>query len=242
MAQTTRTTNDVIVNALYLIGELGVNETPDAFMLSTGIDIINELLEKFTSSGIYIPFLTTLQFPFTPGQATYSISDIITNPNISADRIVDLVFANYTVEGQITYPLQIISKATYYSILRLPTLDARPGFVLLDKQATESFVTFYPAPDRPYVCNLQVKSMIDELIPYEDIGELPPYFYGFLKYAVGRKFLGYYPSANWSEKAESEYQEYWENIKSGNDNDVTVRPTSLLNGPQPYSWYNILAY
>ena len=42
MPQVIRTTNDLIVNALYLTGELGVGESPDAFMLSTGIELINE--------------------------------------------------------------------------------------------------------------------------------------------------------------------------------------------------------
>ena len=41
MSQVIRTTNDIIINSLYLIGELGVGEAPDAFMLSTGIELIN---------------------------------------------------------------------------------------------------------------------------------------------------------------------------------------------------------
>ena len=65
MAQVVRTTNDVIVNALYLLGELGVGETPDAFMLTTGIDLINELLDKFAADSIYIPYLTTIEFTMT---------------------------------------------------------------------------------------------------------------------------------------------------------------------------------
>jgi hypothetical protein len=60
MAQLVRTVNDVIVNALYLIGELGVDETPDAYMLSTGLDLVNELIDKLSSDSIYIPYLTTI--------------------------------------------------------------------------------------------------------------------------------------------------------------------------------------
>ena len=50
MSQVVRTTNQVINNALYLLGELGVGETPDAFMLNTGLDLINELLDKSSLS------------------------------------------------------------------------------------------------------------------------------------------------------------------------------------------------
>src|SRR5687767_10428864 len=117
MPQIVRTTNDVIVNALYLTGELGVDETPDAFMLKTGLEIINEIIDQLTFDSIYIPFLTTLDHTFTVGQATYSISDMMP-ADITADRVVDLSFATYTVPADsstnLIYPMRIISKAEYY--------------------------------------------------------------------------------------------------------------------------------
>lgn len=240
MTQVVRTTNDIIINSLYLLGELGVGETPDAFMLSSGLDLINELLDKFASDSIYIPFLTTLNFTMVPGQATYTISDLVT-ADIDADRVVDLSFANYTVQT-IVYPIKIINKATYSGVVRLNNLNARPGFVFLNKQNNESILTFYPAPDQPYPCAVQVKSMIDKLEPHEDISELPPYYYGFLKYALARKFLSYYPSGNWPQTAEDEYQDYYNNLKNSNETDLTIRPSVIMDAPQPFYWPNILAY
>src|SRR5947207_1191906 len=124
MPQITQTVPNLIINSLYLIGELGVGETPDAFMLSSGLELINELLAKFAEDSIYIPYLTELSFNFVSGKATYSVSDIIpaADVDIVGDRIVDLSFANYTVPsaGQgIIYPLQIINKAQYYGVTRL---------------------------------------------------------------------------------------------------------------------------
>ena len=108
MSQVTRTTNDLIINSLYLLGELGVGETADSFMLSTGLDLINELLDKFASDSIYIPYLTSLNFNLVAGQPTYGISDMVP-ADVIGDRVVDLSFANYTVPsaGQgIIYPLE----------------------------------------------------------------------------------------------------------------------------------------
>src|SRR5436189_5508262 len=123
MTQTIKTVNQLIINSLYLLGELGVGETPDAFMLSSGLEILNELLTKFDADSIYIPFLTEISFNMVAQQATYSISNL---PSVSVDvtnnRVVDLSFANYTVPsaGQgIIYPLQIINKAQYYGVTRL---------------------------------------------------------------------------------------------------------------------------
>jgi hypothetical protein len=228
-----------------LIGELGVGETPDAFMLSTGLEIVNELLDKFSADSIYIPFLTTIGSVFVPGKQTYSISDMIT-ADITADRIVDLSFANYTVQPSasepIVYPLRIINKATYYNVVRLDNLLTRPGFIFLDKQAQESFITVYPAPDQPYPFTIQCKVMINDLTAQESIIELAPYYYGFMKYAVGRKFLAYYPSANWPQTNEDEYQDYFNNIKNANETDLTIRPSVIMDAPQPFYWPNILAY
>lgn len=244
MSQVERTTNDLIINSLYLLGELGVGEQPDSFMLSSGLELINELLDKFAADSIYIPYLTPITFPFVVGQPTYSISDLIP-ANITADRIVDLSFANFTVPSSnqgIIYPLQIISKSQYYGVTRLSPLVTRPGFIFLDKQALESFITVYPSPDQPYSCLIQVKSMLNKLIANQSLDELPPFYYGFLKYCLARKFRSYYPSGNWTDTAEQEYQDYFSTIKNANETDVTIRPSAILSRPEPFYWQNILAY
>ena len=245
MPQIVRTTNEVIINSLYLLGELGVGELPDAFMLTTGLELINEILDKFSSDGIYIPYLLTTNFTFVVGQDTYSISDIIP-ADITQDRIIDLQFANYIVQPAasepIVYPLRIINKATFYNVVRLQNLLARPGFIFLNKQAEESFITVYPTPDQPYPAVMQWKVMLNSVEADEDLSELPPYYYGFLKYALARKFLSYFPSGNWAQTAEDEYQEYYNNLKNANETDLTIRPSVTMTAPEPFYWPNILAY
>ncbi len=345
MPQVARTTNDVIINSLYLLGELGVGETPDAFMISTGLDLINELLDKFASDSIYIPYLTTINFNFIVGKDTYSISDIVP-ADITQDRIVDLSFANYfvpangnpagalpislpftansvtslltlgstvsfptgtavtistsgtvpsplvaqttyyviqvspttlylaatsadafsgnfihlltnglptnilttynfptqPVAGALVYPLRIINKATYWNVVRQTNLLSRPGFIFLDKQPTESFITVYPVPDQPYAAKIQVKCMINNLGNQDSLGELPPNYYGFLKYALARKFLSYYPSGNWPQQNELEYEDYYNTFKNCNETDLTIRPSVTLTAPEPFYWPNILSY
>lgn len=345
MSQVARTTNDVIINSLYLLGELAVGETPDGFMLTTGLELINELLDKFASDSIYIPFLTTIDFNFVVGIDTYSISDMVP-ADINQDRIVDLSFANYFVpaNGQpagalpisfpftadpttslftvastaayptntpitlstngtlpapfisgttywvinvspttlylanssanavigsfitvtspgsgtnvitafafptqpvtasLCYPLRIINKATYWNVVRQTNLQSRPGFIFLNKQATESFITVYPVPDQPYACKLQCKVMINDLSNMESIIELPPIYYGFMKRALARVFKSYYPSGNWTAEMEEEYWDYYNTLKNTNETDLTLRPSVTLTAPEPFYWPNILSY
>jgi hypothetical protein len=345
MPQIARTTNDVIINALYLTGELGVGETPDSFMISTGLDILNELLDFFSSDSIYIPYLTTIDFNFIVGKDTYSVSDIVP-ADINQDRIVDLSFANYfvpangnpagalpislpftadsvtslltlgstvsfptgtavtistngtvpsplvaattyytilvspttlylaatsadaflgnfihiltnglptnilttynfptqPVTGALCYPLRIINKATYWNVVRQTNLLSRPGFIFLDKQADESFITVYPVPDQPYAAKIQVKCMINDLGNQDSLGELPPMYYRLLKYAIAREFIAYYPSANWPQTNEQIYQDTYDTIKNANETDLTIRPSVTLTAPEPFYWPNILSY
>ncbi len=346
MGQVVRTTNELIVNSLYLLSELGVGESPDSFMLSTGIDLINELLDSFAADSIYIPYLTTLDHTFIVGKDTYSISDMIIDTDITADRVVDLCFANYTVPGtginqqsnpitfsltantvtnyitigstsafptgtpvtiqtfgqiplplvagvtyhtifvdannlmlaaseqnaligipivltsngtpinQITtytgtlnttatalvYPLRIINKATYWGVVRQTNLLSRPGFIFLNKQANESFITVYPVPDQPYPFKIQVKSMINSLGPQDTLGELPPNYYGFMKYALAQRFLGYYPSGNWTPESQGILDDYFTTFKNSNETDLTIRPSVVMTAPEPFYWPNILSY
>ena len=244
MPQVTKTVNQLIINSLYLLGELGVGETADAYMMNTGLELLNELLTKFAADSIYIPYLKELSFDMVAEQSTYTFSDMV-SADVVSNRIVDLSFANYTVPsaGQgIIYPLQIINKAQYYGVTRLLPLNTRPGYIFLDKQSTESLVTLYPAPDQDYPCLLGVKVMIEKLIANEDLTELPPFYYGFMKYCLARKFLAYYPSANWSDTSEQEYQDYYNIIKNANETDLTIRPSAILSRPEPFYWQNILAY
>ena len=244
MSQVNFSVNDLIINSLYLLGELGVGEAPDSFMLSSGLELVNELLDKFASDSIYIPYLTEVSFNLVAGKGTYSFSDIIP-ADVVVDRLIDLSFANFTVPsaGQgIIYPLQIINKAQFYGVTRLLPLTTRPGFIFLDRQPLESFVTLYPQPDQPYPCLLGVKVMLDKVIANQSLMSLPPFYYGFLKYCLARKFRSYYPSGNWTETAEEEYKDYFNIIKNANETDLTVRPSAILSRPEPFYWQNILAY
>lgn len=240
MTQVARTTNDIIVNSLYLLGELGVGEQADAFMLTTGLELVNGLLDMYAADSIYIPFLTTLDFDFVPGQATYSFSNIVP-ADVTSDRFVDLSFANYFVSN-ISYPLRIVNKATYYNLVRQTNFQTRPGIIFFDKQPLQTFITVFPAPDQAYPCSLKVKCMIDQLEPMEDISELPPYYYRFLKFALAREFLAYYPSGNWPQTNEDSYQDMYSNLKNANETDLSIRPSYILQTNDPFYWQIILAY
>lgn len=245
MSQIIPTTNDIITDALFLIGELGTAETPDAFMLRTGLQLINENLNKWTSDSIYIPFLTTLNFDLIIGQSDYTVAQI-PDVDIVSDKIIDLSFANYSLpasgSSQLIYPLKIISKAEFYNVTRQNNITSRPMYIFLNKQADVSILTVWPIPNQAYPCTVRVKTMLDSVAQQDSMGGLPPYYYGLLKYVLAQEFTAYYPSANWTPMMQAKYEDYLQTMKNVNETDLTINPSALLLGAGPYYWQNIYAY
>ncbi len=240
MAQAQRTINEVILRALSLVGVITEGEVPSGGMMTEGLYTINDIINQFSADSMYIPFQTNVEFTAIYGKDTYSFSDIFP-ADVNSDRIVDLIYANYTWDNVI-YPVRIINKAQYYNITRLTDLNARPSLIFLNKQAEESFITMYPHPDNPYLFDLGLKVMINQ-IQQSDLltAYVPPYYDKFFRYALAREFKAIYPSGNWPETNEAEYQRMFYDLKHSNEVDMTIRPSILLNPRQQFYWQNILA-
>jgi hypothetical protein len=245
MTQVIKTTNELIVNALYLTGELGVGETPDAYMLSSGLDLLNEILGKLSSDGIFIPYIKSLSGTFTAGKSEYTISNLL-SADITSSPIVDLLSVTYTFPTSstpnIVYPIRIIDQEDYYDLVRQQPLATLPAIVFLRQVNQQSILTFYPAPNDSYPFQLQAKVMLDSLTAQDSLTQLPPLAYGFLKYALARRFISIYPSANWPQTNEDEYQSYYSLFKATNKVDMTIQSSTMLNGYGNFYWQKILAY
>lgn len=241
------TYNQMIVSAYTMIGELAANEVPSADMQATGLEIVNSVINELSVGSIYIPFQSTYTFTMVTGQSNYTISDILLNPTLVDNRIVDLIFANYAVptpgSDTLIYPIKVLEQSDYYLAARQTTVLSRPSTVLLYKHAESSELIFYPAPDQPYVVTLQVKSIISNI--QNGTGEMVeflPFYYSYFKYELARQLLGYYPSSNWSQYQEAKYQDLYSKVKSAAQVDLSLRPSAIMSTrTQPY-WANILVY
>lgn len=238
MSQQPRTANDLIIEAFYQIGEFAVGETIDGYATQLGLKIINEHLDLLSSTNISIPYLRTIDFTMVPGQQTYTISNVIP-ADITDNRVVDLVYANYVLSGQLVYPIEILDRASYYDNMRLTQLEARPSSVFLENLDLVSQITFYPLPDQAYPITLKVKQYINKLALHQSIVEVPPYYERYLRFALARELLGFYPSGNWPQSAEDDYLDMRDKIFA-NTADLTIQPTILLNKNFYFYWPTIL--
>lgn len=237
MPQTLRTTNDIINNAFYMLGEFTPNKIPEARDITTGLYILNDMFDYYSSRGVYIPFFNTVSFTMVPNQGTYTFSNVITNPDVTSERIVEIDFIN-VIQDEVSYPVTILPQSQFKNMTRWTNLAAWPDTVYLQREVYVSKLVFYPLPQLPFVCEVVGKFMLDHLELHDQLSEIPPYYYRFLRYALARELKEFYPSSNWSETSENEYKIMFESLVSATDLDVSLNDSNiLLNSQYDYSVY-----
>ena len=227
MPQTNRTANDLIVRAFYLLGEFSPDAIPSGQDVQDGLYYLNDILDYFSSQGLLIPYIKNVEFTMEVGKGEYTFSNVITNPDVNSERIVELDYVNI-IRDQISYPVRIISRAELFNNARLTDLQSKPGYVILIREELQSKLKFYPVPAFPYECVVRAKYMLDHLELYDQLDEIPPYYYRFLRYALARELKDIYPSSNWSAQQEQMYQEMLRDIKANNDITMTIYPDNIL--------------
>jgi hypothetical protein len=237
MAQDSRTTNDIINNAFYLIGEITPDVIPPASMIARGLFLLNDLLDSFSGEGIFIPNIKEINVNLTPGQAKYTVSNIVP-ADFVFNRIVELDFVLLTVQT-ISYPVQIVDRAVVLNNVRYPSLQAMPSKVYLDRLDLQTDLTFYPTPNLAYATTIKGKFMLDRLSLFQVINEVPPYFYRFLRYALARELRSYYPSSTWADTQENEYQKMYQMIKGSSEINILIDPDAILMQSYRYGYYDL---
>lgn len=237
MAQDSRSVNDIINNAFYLLGEVTPDVIPSASMVKTGLYILNDMLDSFSSLGVYIPFIKTINVTLVPNQGTYIISNIVP-ADFNYNRIIELDFVTVSVQ-QVSYPVNVVDRAIILNQVRFSQGQTRPGAVYMDKQDLQTNLTFYPKPDQAYECEIRAKFMFDRLSEFQVITEVPPHFYKFLRYSLARELRAYYPSASWNDITESEYQMMLKNVKAAPEINILINPDGLLMTPYQYTYNSI---
>jgi hypothetical protein len=220
-----------------------VNDNPfpgDA--LQKGLYLINQLMDQFSSSGIYLPTITKFEFDLIPGKAGYTFSNIVP-ADFFTNRIADLEYVNVNQGaspsvGNIIFPMKILERGQVYNATRSLS-QGFPWYVLFESFPQYSQINFGPTPDQIYKCEIHAKFMIDQFILFSDISEVPIYYQRFMQYALARELLNFYPSSNWNPAAESEYNRMFKDLSSANQSDMTISSSSLLKGRYGYSnWGN----
>jgi len=238
----TRRTEDIILSAYYRIGEIQPNEVPSDGQISQGFYLLNNMIGALSMDNLFIPLDSSVSFSTVPGFDKYKfttelapIGPPVVPPApifVPSNRIVKLNYINFTFTtnpGGVIYPVTIMSKAEFFGFVRISNLIGPPTCCFLDIQARDSTIQFYPTPNLSYPVTVQSKVGLDYVTRFTDVTTLPPFYFEFLETALARKLLTYYPSANWPDTAENEYQVLRKLIQGANSWNCALRTDQTLN-------------
>lgn len=228
MAQTVRTVNDLIVDAFDLIGEFGDEEPIPGKDFERGYKLINLIIDHYSGDAFYIPITKEVSFTLVPGKQDYVFSNVDgIIADVVSNRIIQVEYCNITF-ADINWVVKVLTRTMLYDNYYNNVIQARPSYVLQKNEVEYTTLSFYNMPDRPYLCTVRGQFYLDKFEKFQPIRNVPLSMQRFLIYELGSELLQYYPSANWSQKAENTYQQLKADHVNTADIDMTARPSTLL--------------
>lgn len=244
------TTEQLILQSYRMASIISPNEVPDAEQMSNGFELINEIISTFQMSGLFIPFDKIINFTSTAGVSKYTFTNAllpIAPPGpppdfpfvqapeqvVPSDFIVKLDYVNLAF-GNVIYPVRIIAKSEYYDNIRISSLQSIPVFCFLERGSTTSSINFYPTPIRAFPMEIKAKVALNYLTRFTTITAVPQYFIKFLRHALARDLLPYYPSSNWTDRSEAEYQRLYKLITAADEWNLSIKTDKTLNYGGPF--------
>jgi hypothetical protein len=227
--------NQLVINALDLIGENEPNQTPAQVYINEGIKWLNLILAELANTGLYIPFFKTIEFTMVANQATYTISPTGT-PDIVENQLASLDACGITWQGTY-YPVDVRE----YDLIDYQTRNVnetnQPGFVIWQPGETIDEITFYDTPDQAYPTTLRVKQKLTSFSYGDNTSTIVPDTYLlFLTFAVAQMLSMVYPTSQWTPTHQGKLNEYMTRIGLRKKVNLVIQPTSLLSRPFGSYW------
>jgi hypothetical protein len=219
--------NQMVVDALNLIGENEPNQTPEAYQVNEGIRWLNYWIAKLGKSGIYIPFFKSINFTMAAGQSVYTISPTGT-PDITENQFADLDSCRILWQGT-SYPVDVRK----YDLIDYQAYNyadrKRPGYVIWQPGNTEDTITFYQPPDLPYTTTIRVKQKISSVSYGDAISSyFPEDCVLYLTFTIAKFLAMVYPTSRFTPQHEDTLSELSKDYTITNDINLVIQPSSVL--------------
>lgn len=202
--------------------------------LSQGVDILNQLLESYASTGLLLTIAKTETTTVVNNQKSVICADanFIPTPDITAGRLANLNSAWLLLSG-VTYPLVAKSRDEFLASFKYEPLASLPRFIFVFQETDFTELRLYPAPSQNYELYIRGKFELNELQPTDTMVELPAYYYRFALLSVARDLALYKGrSEAWTSQLEARYVEARDQMESASEVNLTItgETASLLNG------------
>lgn len=202
--------------------------------LQQGIEILNELLDFYASTGLMLTIAKEVNIPLTIGQQYVVVgpSTALPLPDITLGRLANLEDAWLLLDG-VTYPLIDKSRDEFLSSFKYDPLMGLPRFVLVYPDTEVVRIRLYPSPSQYFQFYLRAKFQFTNVTSTDNMGFLPTYYTRFFKLAVARDLALYKARTDaWTDKLEKSYMEAKDVMEAASEVNLSITGdrASLLNG------------
>ena len=202
--------------------------------LQQGIEILNELMDSYASTGLMLTIAKEVNIPLIIGQQYVVVgpSTFLPLPDITMGRLANLEDAWLLLDG-VTYPLIDKSRDEFLASFKYDPLMGLPRFIITYPDTDVVRLRLYPSPSQYFQFYLRAKFQLTQVTSTDTMSGLPGYYTRFLKLATGRDLALYKGRADaWTDKLENTYKEAKDIMEAASEVNLSITGdrASLLNG------------
>ncbi len=187
---------DIIKEAMGVIGETSIDETPTASEMNMCLRVLNMMIGRLSANRLILRSTVTDSLLLTPGVCHYVMSSqVITGLTgygyfpTSVGKPIKIISAFIRDNNGIDTPVNIIEKQEYDSYIDKSFSSARPYSLNYDPGVTQQVshygvLSLYPIPDNtlPYTLFIESDKYLTSLVNLTDTVTFEDAYYEFLVY------------------------------------------------------------
>ncbi|SNT33744.1 hypothetical protein SAMN06265795_12645 [Noviherbaspirillum humi] len=171
---------DLITRALVGAGILASGETPKNDEVQTGLQVLNDMLDSWSVSRLFVYQLLEENFPLTVGKGTYTIGP---GGDFSTARPIDIQSC-YARLNNVDYPITLIDNDAYSDIGLKASVPGLPLFLYYDPQTPLGEINFWPVPSQAMTFFIQTPRQLTQFTDQTADVTFPPGYAEALRYGL----------------------------------------------------------
>jgi hypothetical protein len=190
------TAQEIIVEALGIIGAIAIDETPETSELNAALKSLNMMIDSWGAQSLMLRDTTTVTHALTAGVNSYTIA--ASAAVITAAKPIMVVDA-FTRDGSdIDTPLSIIQRQEYNSFSQKSDSDSTPQYLYYDSGSLSTAlgtIYLYPPPDDGNTLYMDYTAYLSNLATLATTVTLEPAYYEALSYNLAVRLFRRYHDA-----------------------------------------------
>lgn len=186
---------DLIKSSMRLAGIISGNQTPKANETNDALNVLNDLLEQWSTDSLTVWGSDNVSYPLVAGKAKYTLgpggdfNDV--RPIDIQSAYIDYVSANPLTP--VSYPVNVIGQDRYNQIAVKATTGIPQELLYINNSPLGS-VTLYPVPDQAYNIILISDPLLNQVTGVSQILTYPPGYAKALRFNLAVDLAAEYGS------------------------------------------------